>query len=759
MTMRARTSHPWLLPLMTCGLMAGVLLGRQAEAWHGAAAGLAVCTACALLQHGKRRTVGAVLTALFLGALLGWNAWNPRLPAEGEYAVTGVVVQAVEVDEQGQAQSVLRDMTVDGVPCGDGYWTFYPDDGEPLPDWLIPGARVGIAARVYHPGGRENPEGFDFREYLLQRDIQLGVYGWKELTQLESGFSLQGAIARLRHDLTQRLMAVMGADAGGYAAAMLLGERTCMPDTELAAFSKLGIMHILSISGYHVGVLSAMLALMLLPWRLRRSRALLVRGGILLAYCLLTGGHAPVIRAALLSLMWEAGRVRNRQALSLHMLCASAAVQLIFTPPLLTSASFQLTYSAMAGLLLLRPGIERLLTVKRWFLDGVWRAFAACLAAQLGVLPVQLYWFGSLPLMSLAANLMVIPLFTGLLFLYWLTFALLWLPGVRSALGWLSMTATGLLMNGIRPLGLVEGAYLYTRRPDVLVLLGWGMVCVSLLALFPAGWKHRRRVLAGVGALLTLTVLLPLPHAETTYIQFSVGEEDAALLHDRDAVIVIDTGESGQTVAEYLRGRGLPVDMLILTHLHSDHALGVTALLDEAVPIRRCYVPVDAEVAAVDPAMPELLSRLAAAGTEICPLSRGDVLTLPSGTLTVLWPEEGRTRPGQDANHSSLVLLAELHGTKLLLTGDLTGTYERYAAAQADVLKAAHHGSESSTSPDFLAAVDPQAILLSCGDEAREISMAGRAGDIPVYSTHSSGAITIRFDEGGFRVYPFLQGE
>ena len=90
-------------------------------------------------------------------------------------------------------------------------------------------------------------------------------------------------------------------------------------------------------------------------------------------------------------------------------------MQLIFTPPLMTSASFQLTYSAMAGLLLLRPGIERLLTVKRRFLDGVWRAFAACLAAQLGVLPVQLYWFGSLPLMSLAANLLVIPMLVAFL--------------------------------------------------------------------------------------------------------------------------------------------------------------------------------------------------------------------------------------------------------------------------------------------------------------------------------------------------------
>lgn len=148
----------------------------------------------------------------------------------------------------------------------------------------------------------------------------------------------------------------------------------------------------------------------------------------------------------------------------------------------------------------------------------------------------------------------------------------------------------------------------------------------------------------------------------------------------------------------------------------------------------------------------ELLTALEATGTEIVCVSRGDVITTPNAELTVLWPQAGAVRPGQTANDTCLALHADILGTTMLLAADLTSRYEMYASVPADILKAAHHGSESSTSQTFLAAVDPQIILLSCGSEEREAAFIPRAGDVPVYSTNTSGAITIRFAEDAFTV-------
>lgn len=757
--MNTRPKHPWLLPAMTLGLAAGILLGRSAEAWQYAAVGLALSLAYTLLGHGRRRSLGAVMTALFIGCLVSWAAYHPVLPAEGDYIVSGVVAQEIALREDGQVRTVLSDVTLDGQPVSGGaYWTYYLREGETPPEALLPGAHVTLAARVYHPGGRENPEGYSFFEALLQQGVRIGVYGAEELTFPEGGFSLAGAFARARYDLSLGLVRIMGEEAGAYATAMLLGSRDLIPAEDLAAFKRLGIAHILSVSGFHVSVLSAMLAMLLRPLQMRRSSQLGLRGSLLAGYCMLTGGHAPVIRAALTSVLWEGGRVRHRQVVAVHVLCLTAAVQLIFSPALLTSASFQLTYSAMIGLLLFLPGLKRILHPRRPWFNRLWTAFSVCLAAQLGLLPAQLYWFGTLPLLSLVLNMFIMTLTTGLMFLYWLTLGLMWLPGVSAALGWLSAQATGVLLGGVRLLGQLEGMELWTRRPDGFFLLGWILLMIGLFRLIRIPAAHRRALLL-TGVTLMLTILIPLPHRAVTYIQFSVGEADAAVLRDGDTVTVIDTGEDGEALAGYLHRHRLAVDTLIITHLHSDHAGGIRALLDAEIPVARCSLPADAFLPAIDPGMQELIAELAASGTEIAYLSRGDVITLPSGSLTALWPTADGTRPMQDANHASLVLLARLYDTTLLLTGDLTGTYEGYSAVPADVLKAAHHGSASSTSEAFLTAVDPQIILLSCGDEAREQSLLARAGDIPVYSTDTLGAITLRIDETGFRVEPFLPTE
>ena len=100
--------------------------------------------------------------------------------------------------------------------------------------------------------------------------------------------------------------------------------------------------------------------------------------------------------------------------------------------------------------------------------------------------------------------------------------------------------------------------------------------------------------------------------------------------------------------------------------------------------------------------------------------------------------------------------VANAKGTVMLQAGDLSGIYESYSAVPADLLKAAHHGSASSTSEAFLSVVNPQAILLSCGRISRHEGFSERAGSIPVWSTAVHGALTVRFSEDAFTVIPFV---
>ena len=218
----------------------------------------------------------------------------------------------------------------------------------------------------------------------------------------------------------------------------------------------------------------------------------------------------------------------------------------------------------------------------------------------------------------------------------------------------------------------------------------------------------------------------------------------------------MDTCEDDGTLSSFLRARRLTPDAVILTHLHTDHAGGLHSLMKDEIPVRTILLPEGAETQDIHPDFVTLLDTFRQNGTEIRTLSRGDVLPLPSGMLTILWPEHGKVRPGQDANHYSLVSRLILKETSLLLAADLTGPYEQYCAASSDLLKAAHHGSPSSTGSDFLASVSPKAILLSCRQVGRVADFRARAGDIPVFSTPEYGALTIRFEEGRFTVIPYL---
>lgn len=158
--------------------------------------------------------------------------------------------------------------------------------------------------------------------------------------------------------------------------------------------------------------------------------------------------------------------------------------------------------------------------------------------------------------------------------------------------------------------------------------------------------------------------------------------------------------------------------------------------------------------------MKDLLDQLSVSGTRILRVSRGDILWLPSGTFTVLWPEMEHTRSWSDANDGSLVIRAELNGTSLLLTGDLTGEYEAYVQEPADILKIAHHGSSYSSSPAFLASVGARVLLLSTGREERENSIIERMTAGRLCSTRTAGAVTVRLEPGGrYTVSTYLHPE
>lgn len=189
---------PWALPLLAVALMGGILIGRQCSSILPCIPPL-VLALLALLLGGRRGAVCLLLTGVSLGMVLGQLAWHPQLPPEGMVRVEGVVRDEVETRSTGQVRTALANVTVNGEPLtGYAYWSFYADKA---PEGLVPGASVSFTARLYHPSSAANPGDFDFREYLLQHNTRVGLYGCLDLTAGELSMSYEGFTARLRHGL------------------------------------------------------------------------------------------------------------------------------------------------------------------------------------------------------------------------------------------------------------------------------------------------------------------------------------------------------------------------------------------------------------------------------------------------------------------------------------------------------------------------------------------------------------------------------
>lgn len=742
----------WLLPCAAAAMAVGVLIGRWAEAlWPCLVCLGAAALSCVLLRRWGR-FAAALALALSLGMTVAQPTWHASREPEGDYLISGVVAEEVRVDEEGHVRTVLRSVTLDGRPLSGGaYWSFYLAGSEEVPAEMIPGCRVTLRAQVYHPGGPENPGGYDFGEYLLQRGMRHGVFGCEELTVAPMPVDLYAWAAACRGTLTQRLREVMGEESGNYAATMLLGCRDLLPRDDRDAFAQLGVAHLLSVSGFHVGVLAGVLNAL---WRrLKRTRwqRFLLNAVALVAYSFITGFNAPVVRATVMFLLWQLGALCLRQRSGLHIISAAWIAMLAFAPAQLMNSGFQMSFGAMLGLTLITPWMQSLLKPRGRLTSRVWQLLSSGVGAQLGVLLPQLYWYHEFPLATLFANVLLMLVAGAMLTLCWVVLALLAIPPLAQLVGGAAGWLLSLMVQAVRLGSDAIGMMVWTKQAGLVTALGFAILLPALTAWWRRGWISRVATIA-LGLSVMILSLIPLPHHGTEYIQLAVGSADSAIIHDEDHLMVIDTGVEGTELAAWLHQRRLSIDTLVLTHLHKDHAGGLQALLTDGIPVRRCIVPEGVTDVIVDWETCQLLHALEATGTELVTVARGDVLPLPSGSATVLWPEAGRVRPGQNANPYSMALRIRLHGTTLLSMGDTSGTYAAYAWEAADVIKLAHHGAEDDNPAERLAAASPQMLILTTGNERRSESAAERFAAYPLYDTNRQGAITLHIDDIGFCV-------
>ena len=719
-------------------LGAGAFLGANAAfSWLFLGAAL-LSLFLIILKHSY---LAAFCAMFFLGLALASFAANPVLPPEGDYVVEGVIAGDVKFDaETGQIKTTLESVSIDGMKqkCN-GYWSFYLDEGKLPPD-LHDGDLVRFTGSLYHPQGQMNPHGFDFRKYLNQNNMAYGLYGRDDLAiEADVGAGIFHLTYKLRETLAARITAAMG-ESSPLAVAMVLGDRRGIPEEDNKAFSDLGIAHILSISGLHMAYLVAMIGFAFRLGKLKKKWQMPVMAVLLCFYSLLTGLSGAVVRSAVLAVCMLGARHVRKHYDALTALCFSFILILLFSPLEIEKAGFLMTYAAVMGILLLyQPILKRLRRLPK----GLRESLAVSLAAQIGIMPCIMFFYREVQLFAPIVNLAVVP-YTGLLtVLYFFTM-------VFPPLGALAVPATEVFLFGVREMGKLPFLTLQTISPPWPATLLW-FILLWVLSDYVA-LKGRMKILlctvlaVGVGVSCGIAAMTP-----PRYILFANGQADGAIMEIEDYTMVVDVGDHGGDMASYLRARNRTVDALVLTHLHSDHVMGLERFIDYEVKVNAIYLPKGYQGYDWDEGC---LAAVEAMDVPIYELEKGDKLPYAE----VVWPDGDALPKTKDANDISLGLLIDLFGTRIVTMGDLTDRYDAYAAIDGDILKMSHHGSRNGNSEAFLNAVSPAVALITCRDDALLPSpvVLERLEDIPLYRTDVHGAITVLPNEGGFTVETFL---
>lgn len=378
----------------------------------------------------------------------------------------------------------------------------------PLPEAApVPGDIIMVRGKVRPVGPPLNPDQFDYRRYLEARDIHHQVFADSSWRLLEHRPNLLSRAANLR-TAALRLLKKHLPTPNEYAvgAALTMGYKSALTEEIENAYANTGAMHVLAVSGLHVGLVQLILMGLLGRIPLRQqwwkvAKTILIIIGIW-SFALLTGASPSVLRASTMFSFLAVGLALKRTTNVYNTLAASALVLLVSNPHLLYHVGFQLSYLAVLGIVYFQPRIYSLWHIENRLGDYLWQLSAVSLAAQLGTLPVSLYYFHQFPLYFVLSGLIVVPAAGLILSLTLLLLAFHSVPVLGALLakalyGLIYLVNAGIFVIQQLPGGLLEGIWLGVAGLWALYAILAGLILA-----------HRTRQFRWVLASLSLAVLV-----------------------------------------------------------------------------------------------------------------------------------------------------------------------------------------------------------------------------------------------------------
>jgi len=695
----------------------------------------------------------------------GVIAARPIVSAEG----ARIIVRVERIIRAGQAQQVT------------GRVLLSVSEGDPA---YIRGDRIRFISRISVPRRLGLPGEFDYGRYLALQEISAtGRVASPEEIVLIRG-AAEASLSRYI-DLTARRLgdqfrtALPDQRVASVLTALLIGDQKRIPQDLADAYTRAGVNHILSISGFHVGIIAAFITVLFLwiltrfefpalRWNVRRT-ALLLTLPAMLYYLYLTGNAPATARSVIMLVVCAIALYIERESDPVNVLLMAAFLLVVINPPTLFDISFQLTFLSLWGIIIIVPQVTTgLIAIQSSLLRTLLQFVAASLAASCVTLIPVLYTFGVASLNGVLTNFLIVPLLgygavlAGFCALPLITLFPVW---------------TGVLLWPAAALVRISN-WIIEHCSNLPVLMFHGITSIDML-LFLAlmsgvTFLHTTRLRLTLAIVLPLLAvllhILPSPSDGRLHItMLSVGQAESILLrHPDGTTTLVDGGgylhETGRDFGQRILAPALfalgvrRIDRMISTHDHPDHSGGLSYVVRN--------FPVGEFWSTASGGADQNTSTAFQAVTERHlprrTLAAGDAIKFPDGvSLSVYSPPRAMVAQPDgdviDVNEQSLVFRLRYGTFSMLFTADAGNASEQVLLSSgyelaSTVLKVGHHGSRYSTSPEFLTRIKPSLALISAGygnrfglPSPRTVTLLASRG-ITLYRTDRDGTIELSSD-------------
>ena len=785
-----------LLVYLAVAWLAGMVLAKEAgPPWQVLPAlGLVSVLGLVLGRRDARVRVGA---ACLLSLTLGAGRLLVELPRfdetslatyndVGRVAVVGVVVQ--DPDERDTYTNLRLQAEHLTLPDGSGLavegLALVRADRYPRRQY---GDRVRVEGLLETPPVLDD---FSYRDYLARQGVH-SLLRRAEVTLLEQnqGSPVRRLLLGFKRYARETISETLPEPQAALLTGILLGVDTGIPRDLMDEFTDTGTTHIIVISGFNLTIVASLFSSVARRLVGRRQSFFIAAAGVAI-YTALVGASAAVVRAAVMAFLVLWARYLGRLSSAPVSLGAAAILMTAWNPLWLWDVGLQLSFAATLGLLLYAEPIERRFAeAASRLLSPVWvrrvlgvigEGLLAAMAATLTITPLILYYFGRLSLVSLASNAVVLPaqpyvmVWGGLA-----TVAGMVVRPLGRVIGWVAWVFLTYTIEAVRLMARVPHASVPAGVSGWLVILYYATLGCLTWWFAQTGERRRElrstlssrawvKALIGAGAVLLVLAIAwwrTLPDGRLHVTLLDVGEGDAIFIETPSGrQMLVDGGPSESVLLDEL-GRQMPfwdrtLDLVVLTHPDLDHITGLLAVLER-------YEVGSIVFREMDEASAEYVRWLDLVEAEGAAVHSGEAglgLQLDEDVaVVVIHPGVELVSGGATpSNNASVVTRLTFGSVAVLLAGDIEARVEGALVAGgaelgSTVLKVAHHGSCTSTTEEFLDAVEPDLALISVGENdfghpcegvlERLREWAERRGrDLPVYRTDEHGTVEVITD-------------